>query len=189
MMSHLRTSRPRVTSVRGSPGLLRSPASAACDSPTSLQEPRLALGVGSESGYFRPRTWSGQVSRSKRVGEMNRGADNRASAITGVLVVPLRRIPDERGTILHMLNSTDEHFQGFGEIYFTTIYRGVVKGWHKHAEITLNYACIFGRVKLALYDDREDSPTNGSAAGDLPRPRRPFACRHSLRASGTVSRV
>jgi dTDP-4-dehydrorhamnose 3,5-epimerase len=81
--------------------------------------------------------------------------------IDGALVVSLRRIPDERGTILHMLKSTDEHFQQFGEIYFTTIYRNVVKGWHRHREMTLNYACIFGRIKLVLFDDRDDSRTRG----------------------------
>lgn len=77
-------------------------------------------------------------------------------------VVPLRRIPDERGTIMHMLRSDDPHFRGFGEIYFTTIYRGVVKGWHRHADMTLNYACVHGRIKLVLYDDRPESSTRGS---------------------------
>jgi len=84
-----------------------------------------------------------------------------ASAVDGVQVVPLRRIPDERGTILHMLRSDDPHFLRFGEIYFTTFYRGVVKGWHRHRDMTLNYACPFGRVKLALFDDRAGSPTRG----------------------------
>ena len=88
--------------------------------------------------------------------------DYAARGIEGVSVVPLRRIPDERGTIFHMLRSTDDHFIAFGEIYFTTIYPGVVKGWHKHREMTLNYACIFGRIKLVLYDGRRDSPTEGS---------------------------
>jgi dTDP-4-dehydrorhamnose 3,5-epimerase len=27
--------------------------------------------------------------------------------------------------------------------------------------MTLNYACVYGRVKLVLYDDREDSATRG----------------------------
>ena len=81
--------------------------------------------------------------------------------IHGVLVVPLRRIPDERGTILHMLRRDDPHFVEFGEIYFTSIYRGVVKGWHRHRDMTLNYACVAGRVKLVMYDDRTDSPTRG----------------------------
>jgi len=81
--------------------------------------------------------------------------------IDGISKVPLRRIPDERGTVHHMLKSTDPHFLGFGEIYFTTIYRDVVKGWHRHREMTLNYAVPVGRIKLVLFDDRDDSPTRG----------------------------
>jgi dTDP-4-dehydrorhamnose 3,5-epimerase len=81
--------------------------------------------------------------------------------IDGVLVIPLERIPDERGTAMHMLKRTDPHFIEFGEIYFSKIYPGVVKGWHKHAEMTLNYACIHGRIKLVIYDDRNGSPTRG----------------------------
>lgn len=81
--------------------------------------------------------------------------------IEGVQVIPLKRIPDERGTVMHMLRKTDPHFAQFGEIYFSTIYRGVVKGWHRHREMTLNYACPFGRIKLVLYDDREGSSSRG----------------------------
>ena len=54
------------------------------------------------------------------------------------------------------------HFQQFGEIYFSTVYPGVIKGWHRHRDMTLNYACISGRVKLALYDDRDGSATRGT---------------------------
>ena len=82
-------------------------------------------------------------------------------AIDGVKVVPLRRIPDERGTIYHMLKRTDPHFSAFGEIYFSTVYPGVVKGWHRHKNMTLHYACVHGRVKLVIYDERESSATKG----------------------------
>jgi dTDP-4-dehydrorhamnose 3,5-epimerase len=85
-----------------------------------------------------------------------------AATIDGVEVIPLRRIPDERGTIYHMLRVDDPHFRQFGEIYFTSVYPGVVKGWHRHRDMTLNYACIFGRVKLVLYDDRAGSTTGGA---------------------------
>ena len=81
--------------------------------------------------------------------------------IVGVNIVPLRRIPDERGTVMYMLRRTDPHFLEFGEIYFSTIYRGAVKGWHRHRDMTLNYACIHGRVKLVVFDDRENSETHG----------------------------
>lgn len=81
--------------------------------------------------------------------------------IDGVRIVPLARIPDERGTVMHMLKRTDPHFIEFGEIYFSTVYPGIVKGWHRHAEMTLNYACIHGRIKLVLFDDREGSASKG----------------------------
>ena len=48
--------------------------------------------------------------------------------IDGAPFVPLRRIPDERGTIMHMLRRDDPHFVEFGEIYFTTIYQGRGQG-------------------------------------------------------------
>jgi dTDP-4-dehydrorhamnose 3,5-epimerase len=83
------------------------------------------------------------------------------STIEGLQVVPLKRIPDERGTIFHMLKRTDPHFVEFGEIYFSSVFRGVVKGWHRHREMTLNYACVFGRVKVVIYDDRAGSSTRG----------------------------
>lgn len=81
--------------------------------------------------------------------------------IEGVKVVPLKQIADERGTVMHMLKRTDPHFIEFGEIYFTTVHPGIVKGWHKHGRMTLNYACVYGGIKLVLYDDRPDSATRG----------------------------
>ncbi len=81
--------------------------------------------------------------------------------IEGVLIHPLQQIPDERGKVMHMLRCTDPWFETFGEIYFSTVYPGVVKGWHLHKRMTLNYAVVAGMIKLVLYDDREDSPTRG----------------------------
>ena len=85
-----------------------------------------------------------------------------ARQIDGVRIVPLQRIPDERGTVLHMLRRTDPHYIDFGEIYFSTVYAGAIKGWHLHPEMTINYACILGRIKLVLFDERAGSPTIGT---------------------------
>ena len=81
--------------------------------------------------------------------------------IEGVLVHSLKQFPDERGSVMHMLRSDAPHFQKFGEIYFSVVYPGVVKGWHLHKEMTLNYAVISGTIKLVLYDDRANSSTHG----------------------------
>ncbi|PIU29842.1 hypothetical protein COT07_03875, partial [Candidatus Woesearchaeota archaeon CG07_land_8_20_14_0_80_44_23] len=74
--------------------------------------------------------------------------------IEGVVIKKLDKIPDERGKICHMLRNDDEFFECFGEIYFSTIYPGVIKGWHYHEKMALNYAVITGSIKLVLYDDR-----------------------------------
>lgn len=79
--------------------------------------------------------------------------------IDGVSIKKLERIADDRGTILKMQESTDKEFKGFGEMYFSTIYPNVVKGWHLHKKAILNYAVIKGMIKLVLYDARKDSKT------------------------------
>lgn len=79
--------------------------------------------------------------------------------IEGIRIKKLNKIPDERGTIMHMLRVDDEEFERFGEVYFSKSYPGVVKGWHKHKRMTLNYCVIEGMIKLVLYDDRKSSKT------------------------------
>ncbi len=81
--------------------------------------------------------------------------------IQGVVITPLRQIPDERGKIMHMLRADAPHFQKFGEIYFSCVNPGAIKAWHIHKEMTLNYACLVGHVKFVLYDERAKSPTKG----------------------------
>ena len=81
--------------------------------------------------------------------------------IDGVVINPLRQIADERGKVMHMLRSDAPHFAGFGEIYFSTVHPGAIKGWHIHTKMVLNYAVPFGNIKFVLYDDRAASPTRG----------------------------
>lgn len=86
------------------------------------------------------------------------------TGIDGVAVHPRRRIADERGAVFHMLRNDADEFSAFGEIYFSLVYPGVVKGWHLHREMTLNYAVPVGMIKLVCYDDRPGSATRGNVA-------------------------
>ena len=81
--------------------------------------------------------------------------------IRDVQIHPLRQIPDDRGKVMHMLRRGDPSFEQFGEIYFSVVYPGVVKGWHLHKRMTMNYAVVSGMIKLVVYDDREGSSTRG----------------------------
>ncbi|CBW25290.1 dTDP-D-glucose 4,6-dehydratase [Halobacteriovorax marinus SJ] len=81
--------------------------------------------------------------------------------IEGVKITPLKTIADDRGKIMHMLRSDAEHFSKFGEVYFSFVNNGVIKAWHYHKEMTINYAVPVGKIDFVLYDSREESSTFG----------------------------
>lgn len=81
--------------------------------------------------------------------------------IAGVIITPLKQITDERGKVMHMLRADSAAFRSFGEIYFSTVYPGAIKGWHLHKKMILNYAVPSGQIKFVLFDDRADSATRG----------------------------
>ena len=81
--------------------------------------------------------------------------------IQGVAVKPLAWIADERGRLIEVLREDDKCFERFGQVYVTTVYPGVVKGWHYHRRQIDHFACVVGMIKLVLYDDRPGSPTTG----------------------------
>ena len=82
--------------------------------------------------------------------------------IDGVKVKPLKVISDERGWLMECLRADDGGiFEKFGQAYITAVNFGVVKAWHYHKVQNDNIAAVHGMVKVALYDNREGSPTRG----------------------------
>lgn len=81
--------------------------------------------------------------------------------IDGVVITKLKQIKDKRGMVMHMLKRTDPVYRRFGEIYFSTVHPSIVKGWHLHKKMTLNYAVPYGKIRLVLYDGRQNSKTKG----------------------------
>jgi dTDP-4-dehydrorhamnose 3,5-epimerase len=81
--------------------------------------------------------------------------------INGVTVKNLKILPDERGRVMEILRRDDSFFSCFGQIYLTTAYPGVVKGWHYHKKQTDNMTVVKGMMKIVLYDSRTSSTTKG----------------------------
>jgi len=82
--------------------------------------------------------------------------------IDGVRVKRLNVICDERGRLMEMIRCDDpEFFTRFGQVYMTTAYPDVVKGWHYHLKQDDYFAVVKGMIKLVLYDRRSKSPTYG----------------------------
>ena len=71
-----------------------------------------------------------------------------------VQIKELRDLENEQGGLQHMLRADDaEFFRGFGEIYFSIVNPGVVKGWHRHLEQTSVLSCVHGDVLLVVHAD------------------------------------
>ena len=81
--------------------------------------------------------------------------------IEGVRFMPLRQIRDERGSVMRMMRADDAAFEGFGEVYFSTVKAGTVKAWKRHLRMIQNLAVPVGSVRFVIYDERPDSPTRG----------------------------
>ena len=94
--------------------------------------------------------------------------------IHGVKVKKLKIIPDDRGRLMEILRSDDEIFEKFGQVYMTTAFPGVVKAWHYHAKQDDNFTCVHGKMRLALYDARPDSPTCGEVNDFVISPAEPM---------------
>ena len=81
--------------------------------------------------------------------------------IDGIKIIKKKQIIDERGKIMHMMRNDDPNFTKFGEVYFSYSHPNMIKAWHLHKRMTVNYVCVVGKIKLVLFDDREQSPTKG----------------------------
>lgn len=81
--------------------------------------------------------------------------------IEGIKIKKLKVIPDDRGRLMEILRCDDEIFEKFGQVYITTAFPCVVKAWHYHKKQDDHFVCLSGKIKLALYDFREESLTKG----------------------------
>lgn len=92
---------------------------------------------------------------------MTNKATSNGVKIEGVTLTELRQICDDRGAVLHMMRSDTPEFTRFGECYFSEVLPGGIKAWKRHRAQTQNLAVPVGRIRMVIYDDREDSATKG----------------------------
>jgi len=76
--------------------------------------------------------------------------------LDGVILTPLKQIHHPSGDIFHAMKKSDTGFDGFGEAYFSTIYKNDIKGWKKHTQMVLNIVVPIGKIKFVIYNDKTD---------------------------------
>ena len=81
--------------------------------------------------------------------------------IDGVRLVHLKKVTNQRGYLMEVQREDDDHFIGFGQAYVTCTLPGVIKAWYRHHKQIDQIALLRGTAMLALFDDRDGSPTAG----------------------------
>ena len=71
-----------------------------------------------------------------------------------IILTPLKQIHNPKGDVYHAMKKSDVGFVGFGEAYFSTVAQGVVKGWKKHTQMTLNLVVPVGSIEFVVYDEQ-----------------------------------
>ncbi|MDD5131484.1 MAG: dTDP-4-dehydrorhamnose 3,5-epimerase family protein [bacterium] len=80
--------------------------------------------------------------------------------IKGVVLKDLVTHIDERGFFQEIIRVTDDFFkEGFGQLSLSRMYQGVIKAWHIHKTQIDWWYVAGGVIRVALYDNRQDSPT------------------------------
>lgn len=74
----------------------------------------------------------------------------------GIILTPLKQISHPKGDIFHAMKKSDNGFGGFGEAYFSTIYKDDIKGWKKHTKMVLNLVVVSGEIEFVAYNEEED---------------------------------
>jgi dTDP-4-dehydrorhamnose 3,5-epimerase len=112
--------------------------------------------------------------------------------IDGVEVRRLQVNADERGHLVEFFREDWEEYDPEPAMsYYSLSYPGVVRAWHRHRRGQIDhFVCPSGRIKVGVYDDREDSPTRGEVdqfvigEHDQRMVRIPGACWHGFKVIG-----
>lgn len=112
--------------------------------------------------------------------------------IEGVEVRTLDVNADERGHLVETYRDDWEEYDPRPAMsYYSMTYPGVVRAWHRHERGQIDhFVCPQGRIKVGIYDDRQDSATRGEldtyviGEHDQRAVTIPGACWHGFKAIG-----
>ena len=67
-------------------------------------------------------------------------------------IFPLKEIKTSSGNVIKFLDKKKKYFIKFGEVYFSEIKKGHVKGWNLHKKCHCLITVPFGSVEFTLMD-------------------------------------
>ena len=81
--------------------------------------------------------------------------------IYGVKIKNIKRYHDDRGFFSEIIKFGEETFKQIKQTSYTETYPGVIKAFHWHKKQYDVWFPVKGQIRIALYDLRQGSPTQG----------------------------
>jgi dTDP-4-dehydrorhamnose 3,5-epimerase len=82
--------------------------------------------------------------------------------IDGLIVREVLHVPGDRGVLTEVYRPEwDPEGGPVGQVFQVRLFPGAVSAWHCHLDATDRLFALSGHVRVALFDDREDSRTRG----------------------------
>ena len=72
--------------------------------------------------------------------------------IKGVYSSEAKHITTPSGDIFHIMRKDVESYNGFGEVYISSVKQEAIKGWKKHTKMRLNIVVPSGSIRFVLYN-------------------------------------
>lgn len=114
--------------------------------------------------------------------------------IHDVTIESLQINADERGQLTEIWRSDWDFYAGDDQpamSYVSETHPGIIRAWHRHNRGQIDHFVVpRGKAKVAIYDEREDSPTEGEldtyiiGEGNMKAIRVPGDCWHGFKAVG-----
>jgi dTDP-4-dehydrorhamnose 3,5-epimerase len=78
--------------------------------------------------------------------------------LTGIVIKPLKRVPDERGSFTEVFRKDWKDLLDSDvtvQANFSTTYPGIIRAWHRHMRGQVDYfLALKGTIKIGVYDDK-----------------------------------
>lgn len=75
------------------------------------------------------------------------------SELESILITPLKIIPVAGGDVMHAMKDTDTGFNGYGEVYFSSVDFRAIKAWKMHLKMTMNIVVPTGLVNFVFFSE------------------------------------
>tara|TARA_B100000073_G_C23731277_1_gene570870 strand:- start:2001 stop:2414 length:414 start_codon:yes stop_codon:yes gene_type:complete len=72
-----------------------------------------------------------------------------------IKIFDINEVSAKGGSIKKIINRLDNEYKGFGEIYISSVEKGIIKAWKYHKEMTLNLIVISGAIKFVFFNGKE----------------------------------